>query len=260
MVFLMSWNRVYTRLPSGPTPNDPPESEPTAETYSVFPNRFRRVPRAAGLESTRRQPAEQQKMRLASERADRCSDPGSNRRDFRHRLNPRFAHVCHGRKRSGGFRGHADRAPNVFQAQRAPVRAQAGQADDVHVDALESSHVAAERFPQEPTHAVSPDRAGNDPAADGQAQASLAVLRENKKEMGASHFRRGGELEITAVEKPSRLGKRSPLRGFRHYFVPVVTVRRFRPFCRRRFRTKRPSLRAIRSRKPWVRFRLIRLG
>ena len=37
-------------------------------------------------------------------------------------------------------------------------------------------------------------------------------------------------------------------------------VNRARPFARRRFRTRRPALVAIRARKPWVRARLILLG
>lgn len=40
----------------------------------------------------------------------------------------------------------------------------------------------------------------------------------------------------------------------------VETVRRLRPFARRRFKTKRPFLVAMRVRKPWVFFRRRRLG
>jgi hypothetical protein len=40
-----------------------------------------------------------------------------------------------------------------------------------------------------------------------------------------------------------------------HFFPLTVTVRRFRPFARRRARTFRPAAVDIRSRNPWVRFR-----
>lgn len=48
--------------------------------------------------------------------------------------------------------------------------------------------------------------------------------------------------------------------SFRRHFEAVTTVRRFRPFRRRRLKMARPPLLLIRSRNPWVRFWLTLLG
>lgn len=48
--------------------------------------------------------------------------------------------------------------------------------------------------------------------------------------------------------------------SYHDYFVPTVTVRRFRPLARRLFNTARPLRVFIRARKPWRRFLRIRLG
>jgi hypothetical protein len=44
------------------------------------------------------------------------------------------------------------------------------------------------------------------------------------------------------------------------YFDGVETAIRLRPFARRRLRTLRPPAVCMRLRKPWTRFRRIRLG
>jgi hypothetical protein len=49
-------------------------------------------------------------------------------------------------------------------------------------------------------------------------------------------------------------------RGAVAYQRCAPTARRLRPLARRRFRTWRPFLVAMRARNPWVRFRLILLG
>lgn len=63
--------------------------------------------------------------------------------------------------------------------------------------------------------------------------------------------------------RSSDLDRRSArsLRLARHaYFDEVLTASRFRPFALRALRTARPAFVFIRSRNPWVRRRLIRLG
>lgn len=93
------------------------------------------------------------------------------------------------------------------------------QRHDVNVDAVELRLPVTKSLAQEPPHAVSPHGSGNDPAADGQTEPTLARPRKDEKKIGASHFRRGGELKVTAMKKPSRLGKRSPERGLGHLLL-----------------------------------------
>ena len=70
--------------------------------------------------------------------------------------------------------------------------------------------------------------------------------------------------KVSGIEEPIRPPKGAgrpvgPHDGSR-YLEATVAARRLRPFARRRFRIARPDLVFIRSRKPCLRRRLIRLG
>ena len=65
---------------------------------------------------------------------------------------------------------------------------------------------------------------------------------------------------IAGGNHPVRSSKASGLRHAQPCFEPTETVRRARPFARRRFRIARPALVLMRLRKPCFRFLLIRLG
>jgi hypothetical protein len=87
------------------------------------------------------------------------------------------------------------------------------------------------------------------PHATGHSRDSLE--RDRPRENAAIHSRRAW----AAYSSRPRTG-----RGAQTYFELIVGTSRLRPFARRRFRTMRPAFVLMRERKPWVRFRRMRLG
>ncbi len=66
--------------------------------------------------------------------------------------------------------------------------------------------------------------------------------------------------KITRIQETIDPSKRTGLFDHGDYFDATVAANRLRPFARRRFRIARPAFVFIRSRKPCLRRRLIRLG
>lgn len=86
-----------------------------------------------------------------------------------------------------------------------------------------------------------------------------AVVTGEKQNVFTWNFAGGGvedRLEVSGSQQalfPTEVSTHHPFRAYQ-------TARRLRPLARRRDRTARPFLVAIRARKPWVRARLIVLG
>ena len=102
------------------------------------------------------------------------------------------------------------------------------------------------RLAQPAPRAVALHRATN-LASDGKARAPRAFTRtpeDDQRRSLDSLALLKERLELGAAGEP--FGTAEP---------PFYTVSRFRPFARRRFKTFRPPLVFIRSRKPWVFFR-----
>jgi hypothetical protein len=113
---------------------------------------------------------------------------------------------------------------------------------------------APEAFPEEALRPIARNRRP-DPPADRESQPVMPEV-----------VRRGQELVEGPVEALA-LAKDAPelARGLepltrREARARAQAESRFRPFWRRRFRTSRPPLVRMRTRKPWVRFRLRLLG
>jgi len=140
-----------------------------------------------------------------------------------------------------------------------------------------------------PLEAIAPHRIADLPArrnpetalGDPQHALSLSILlRTSRRQIGDSGFaatREGHDDEITMgatatttqyaakiprIDDPVRSSKSTGRNAsLAHvYLDATVAARRFRPLARRRFNTARPAFVFIRSRKPCLRRRLIRLG
>jgi len=109
---------------------------------------------------------------------------------------------------------------------------------------------------------VSIRRIAHSPLAGGDADSSGAFPTwspGDQESLGTENPRATTVLPIFAgPTNANRDGKSSIL--VQSYLVEIETARRFRPRRRRRDRTRRPALVAIRRRKPWVRLREMLLG
>jgi hypothetical protein len=139
----------------------------------------------------------------------------------------------------------------------------AGLGDHHDVDGrVELAPDLAHDLPHEPFDAVSHDGIP-DPRADRDADSTPAPARRRLQDdevLGVLT----APIALNPEEFPSlpesrELGKASWL-GHPGCFGGIDTVRRLRPFARRRLRTLRPPGVAMRARNPWVRFRRRLLG
>lgn len=123
-----------------------------------------------------------------------------------------------------------------------------------------------ERFPDQPFDAVSGDRIADDSCRDRQPQSCHRPRRRtgehSKLSVGGAFRVTINAIKIRFVMKTLRRSERPGdclqvrlLTRARSTLEQRQTVRRLRPFARRRARTARPDRVAIRARKPWVRAR-----
>jgi hypothetical protein len=181
------------------------------------------------------------------------------------------------------------------QLREAEIDARSPRDDDDVEGTLELSAVVAKPFPDPPLESI-PLHRGTRFSPDGDPESAPRKLGapglrtvqaisptlgrhddELRRRTPAAPAKNPGE--VSRIEKPVAgleppgldsdggfglpFGCRPPrpVQSARHaYFEEMLTAIRFRPLARRAFKTARPPLVFIRSRNPWVRRRLIRLG
>ena len=114
-------------------------------------------------------------------------------------------------------------------------------------------------LPEKALGSVARDGAA-EPARRGQAQAPVAALvvgRDQREQRAVQPQPLPQDaLEFRPRAQPLRRPEALALRGVGGGYAPI----RVRPFCRRRFSTRRPPLVRMRTRNPWVLFRLRLFG
>jgi hypothetical protein len=125
--------------------------------------------------------------------------------------------------------------------------------------------VVTERFAREALDAVALDGVARSLDADGEAEPGLACIvgsgDHEEQRIGRSLALPVNGVELRLVGQAARARKAS--RDWRAIVTAREngqTARRLRPFARRRARTRRPPLVAMRARKPWTRLRCRLLG
>ncbi len=122
-----------------------------------------------------------------------------------------------------------------------------------------------ERFAREALDAVALDGVARGLDADGEAKPGLSCVvgsgNHEEQRIGRSLALPVNGVELRLVGQAARARKAS--REWRAIVTAREngqTARRLRPFARRRARTRRPPLVAMRARKPWTRLRCRLLG